>query len=163
MRASGLATAERRFSAMVSKCGPVPPQRPDLGPCWQWTGHLDCNGYGLFKITEGNRVLAHRYWFKILAGEIPGGLVLDHLCRNRRCVNPAHLEPVTNRTNTLRGESPTAVAYVAGRCFRGHALVHGNVYRVGHSRTCRTCNLVSTKMCLLRRKRFDIEEAQEAA
>jgi hypothetical protein len=72
--------------------------------CWLWTGEMNRNGYGRVR-SDGKRVMAHRRAWELLRGPIPTGLVLDHLCRNRHCCNPAHLEPVTVRENTLRGEA----------------------------------------------------------
>ena len=69
--------------------------------CWEWSAALDRNGYGAFRF-EGRMRLAHRISWFLHHGSFPE-LQLDHLCRNRKCVNPAHLEPVTNRENTIRG------------------------------------------------------------
>ncbi len=79
-----------------------------LGDCWLWAAGLDGHGYGQFRVgsrTDGTRrmVRAHRWAYEHLVGVIPDGLDLDHLCRTPRCVNPAHLEPVTNRENSRRG------------------------------------------------------------
>jgi len=78
--------------------------------CWGWTGAKTKaeNGYGQFRGGEGQgrrrkRVVAHRFAYELAVGPVPHGLVLDHVCRNRLCVNPDHLEPVTMRENTARG------------------------------------------------------------
>lgn len=72
--------------------------------CWEWQGELNRNGYGRVWVN-GRRLMAHRVAYQLLVGEIPEGLVLDHLCKVRRCCNPDHLEPVTVRENTLRGDA----------------------------------------------------------
>lgn len=72
--------------------------------CWTWTGGDSGNGYGKVRF-QGKMHMAHRLIYTLLIGEIPEGMVLDHLCRNRRCVNPHHLEPVTVKENTHRGEA----------------------------------------------------------
>lgn len=75
--------------------------------CWQWTGFVLASGYGQIasrvKPTSSGTRLAHRVAYELLIGDIPEGLVLDHLCRNRTCVNPWHLDPVTPLVNTRRG------------------------------------------------------------
>ncbi len=68
------------------------------GSCWEWKGALDSGGYGMIRGE-----MAHRYAYKLFKGDIPTGLTIDHLCRNRKRVNPNHLEPVTNRENIRRG------------------------------------------------------------
>jgi hypothetical protein len=69
--------------------------------CWEWQGHLDIGGYGTFSFNN-KPVKAHRFSFEYHNGPIPKGLELDHLCRNRACVNPYHLEPVTRQINESR-------------------------------------------------------------
>lgn len=81
--------------------------RRTLTGCWEWQGNVDSHGYGQ-TLYLGRRIGAHRFAYLLLVGEIPAGLVLDHRCRNRLCVNPDHLEPTTNRENVLRGEGITA-------------------------------------------------------
>lgn len=74
----------------------------DTGECWEWTAQLNADGYGRF--WDGERmVMAHRWAYEALEAPIPGGLQIDHLCRNTACVNPDHLEPVDNKTNSHRG------------------------------------------------------------
>lgn len=102
--------------------------------CWEWTGPKHHNGYGACSKTAGtNR--AHRAAYKLLVGPIPEGLVLDHLCRVRHCVNPAHMEPVTDDENRRRGHA------VITHCPAGHEYTPENTYvtpRTG-TRQCRKC------------------------
>lgn len=78
------------------------------GTCWEWQGGVDPNGYGRFHI-DGRMLGAHRVAYELIAGAvIPAGHDIDHLCRNRRCVRPSHLEAVTRRENLMRGETLTA-------------------------------------------------------
>lgn len=95
-----------RFWAKVNKDGPIPPLRPDLGPCWVWTGCRHPLGYGQFSLPRDGgpfkHVAAHRFAYELLIGPVPDGLELDHLCRHPPCVNPAHNEPVTHEENMRR-------------------------------------------------------------
>ena len=88
-----------RYWAKVNKNGPVPPHRPDLGPCWIWTGALSA-GYGRFRMGD-QKVLygAHRLAYEMAVGQIPEGMDACHRCDNPPCVNPAHLEPGSRRFN----------------------------------------------------------------
>lgn len=88
--------------------------------CWEWVGATS-DGYGHFQ-WQGRNVRAHRYLWERVRGPIPTGLVIDHLCRNRRCVNPNHLEVVTFRENILRGVGAGAQAARITHCAAGHAL-----------------------------------------
>lgn len=111
--------------------------------CWPWPGRRDGGGYGII-YRDGRNHRAHRLIYESAKGKVPEGLVLDHLCRNPPCVNPAHLEPVTNRENTLRGIGPTAIHARATHCPSGHPYTPENVARwrkaEPDSRQCRECN-----------------------
>lgn len=106
--------------------------------CWEWQGTVNSNGYGSIGHL-GKRMSTHRLSYELHVGPIPEGLVIDHLCRNRACCNPAHLEPVTQGENTRRGEPAQRT-----HCPQGHAYDGDNVriyidpsgYR---HRGCKTC------------------------
>lgn len=112
----------------------------DVGDCWEWRGWINGMGYGGFYAAKrcgaSTTTLPHRLAYELVVGVIPDGLVLDHLCRNPPCVNPAHLEPVTNAENIRRGIQATKT-----HCERGHPLSGDNLYvnPSTRKRTCRTC------------------------
>ncbi len=105
--------------------------------CWQWQGTTS-KGYGLFWDGERTQV-AHRVVYELLNGQIAAGLTLDHLCRNRSCVRPKHMEPVTNRVNILRGEGITARLARRTHCPNGHAYSAENTRYYQGRRYCRAC------------------------
>jgi hypothetical protein len=108
--------------------------------CWLWTACERGKGYGSFWFG-GKMNQAHRVAREVLVGEIPRGLQTDHLCRVRRCVNPEHLEPVTSRENTLRGDTAPAANVAKTHCPQGHPYDEGNTYVArGGDRKCRRCD-----------------------
>jgi hypothetical protein len=107
------------------------------GECWMWTGTKN-RGYGQFRLVEG-RVYAHRWAYEFFRGPIPDGLTLDHLCRNRACVNPDHLEPVTMRVNLLRCDAVSTQYVGITHCKDGHEFTEANTIRVPKGRSCRAC------------------------
>ena len=113
--------------------------------CIEWLSGLAGSGYGHFHTTQGpgvpaRDVYAHRWSYEYHVGPIASGLHIDHLCRNRKCVNPDHLEVVTQRENTLRGVGFAAKNAVKTRCPHGHAYSPDNTYVDSKGyRHCRTC------------------------
>lgn len=110
----------------------------DENGCWLWPTRLDRDGYGSIRV-DGRHRSAHRVSYETFIGPIPDGLVIDHLCRRRNCVNPSHLEAVSQRENVLRGSSLFAQRAKATHCKRGHPFDEANTYRWGSFRACRMC------------------------
>jgi hypothetical protein len=125
---------EQRFWAKVNK----------TETCWLWTAYVSPKGYGTFSFG-GKACASHRFSYQMLIGPIPDGLQIDHLCRVRHCVNPAHLEPVTSLENSRRGIAglvTTLRQKSKTHCPRGHPYDEANTYtypRTG-ARRCRACH-----------------------
>ncbi len=106
--------------------------------CIVWQGYLYDKGYGQIWIAR-KKQRVHRVAYELANGPIADGLVLDHLCRNRACCNPKHLEAVTHRVNILRGEGASALAVAKTHCIRGHELNETNALIAKGRRQCRLC------------------------
>ena len=113
----------------------------DAHGCWVWDRWKCHQGYGRASIGGGSTktVVAHRVAYEVFVGPIPEGLTLDHLCRNRACVNPYHMDPVTHRVNILRGEGACARNARKTHCKRGHEFTPENTYWSARGRGCLTC------------------------
>ena len=96
--------------------------------------------YPRFKV-DGDRIMAYRYFYELVKGKIPDNLQIDHLCRNTRCVNPDHLEPVTIKENVLRGMGITAINARKTHCKNGHALIGTNLIAYSLKRGQRICKI----------------------
>lgn len=122
------------------------------GECWRWTDALTTHGYGQLWLS-GRYISAHRIAWTIAYGPIPDGLLIDHLCRNRACVNAAHLDLVTQRENVVRGDSAACVRTrrdAQTECLRGHEYTPENtrISRAGY-RFCRACERMRAEQKML--------------
>ncbi len=137
--------AMERFWSKVDKNGPVGQHRPDLGPCWVWIAGKRADGYGRFDVN-GRPERAHRFSFEMTSGAIPKDMVLDHLCRNRACVNPDHLQLTTRKGNAVApgsmvGRTTGEKNRAKTHCPKGHEYTPENT-RVSKRglRHCKECN-----------------------
>ena len=143
--------AEERFWEKVDRQG--------SDECWPWKASRHANGYGKFGLHHPTVVYAHRYAYELLIGPIPAGLALDHLCHNadrscpgksacqhRRCVNPTHLEPVTNEENLRRSAARVT------HCPRGHPYDEQNTRIIRGARTCRICGRAAKRQAYAKAK-----------
>ena len=125
--------AKKRFFQKIKK----------VNKCWEWQGCISSKGYGTFGFF-GKWCKAHRASYMLFVGKIPEGLTIDHKCKNKKCVNPEHLRPMTMRDNILLGENCAAVNAKKTHCKRGHEFLKENIYPLKmkngrNSRSCRIC------------------------
>ena len=154
-RSRGFCSSHYSRAIRAGELSVIQPQRPDderfwanvdaSGDCWEWTSALHPSGYGYFTAKGRKSWRAHRYAWTLLVGEIATGMTLDHRCRNRRCVNPDHLEPVTSEENNLRSGSFSAINARKTHCKYGHEFTPENTYvqynKGKPGRRCRACHL----------------------
>lgn len=131
---------ENRFWSMVNK----------TEGCWNWLGSTCNDGYGRISTSKaGKYIYAHRFSFELKNGQIPSGMTIDHICRNRKCVNPDHLRVVSNRENILSGISPSAFHAKQTHCIHGHPFSGDNlIIRKSGGRDCKECKRNRQKMNL---------------
>lgn len=146
-------------------CGPSPSDfarfmakiRKDQSGCWLWNAAKDADGYGVFYL-HGKNPRAHRASLALHGVDIPPGTVVDHICRNRSCVNPSHLRPVDRLTNVHENSSaPAHLNSLKTHCLRGHALAGENLWtRRDGRRYCRACH------ALRQRETYRLRKASSA-
>jgi hypothetical protein len=131
-------SAAERFWERVVKRGP--------DECWGWKGFVQINGYGTYKHKAFTTVAAHRIAYELTYGPVPRHLQMDHLCRNRGCVNPNHVEPVTQQENIRRGTGISVLNAAKTHCPKGHVYAGKNV-RISPKgyRFCRECARVHSE------------------
>lgn len=113
--------------------------------CWIWNGVPSTSGYGKISI-ENTPKYTHRVMFEYYYGQICPDLQIDHLCKNKLCVNPIHLEQVSQKTNILRSECPSAINARKTHCKRGHEFNDTNTAIVKNRRVCRSCRRMRLQM-----------------
>lgn len=130
-------TIEERFFEKIEK----------INSCWIWKSTITPTGYGHFSTGGTNqRELAHRFSYELHKGKIPERLVVDHLCRNRSCVNPDHLQIVTQQENVLRGIGAAAINARKTHCVKGHSFEEMAYVNHKGQRICNECKRIATRI-----------------
>lgn len=132
----GAGTALRFWSKVLKRDG---------SGCWIWLGAMHRLGYGMFRVGTKTK-LAHRVAYEMEVGPVPSGLQLDHLCRNRKCVKPTHLEAVTSRENLMRGQTLARKNASKTACKNGHPFDTLNTIARGESAQWRRCRICQRKV-----------------
>ena len=127
---------------MAERCVPlivrIMERVKNVDSCWEWTGSFNHNGYGYISINNKTK-RSHRISYELFKGKIPEGLQIHHECRNRKCVNPEHLEAVTCKVNLNRGINAMSLRT---HCPQGHEYTSDNLVKRKYGRDCATCNRV---------------------
>ena len=123
-----------------------------ISGCWIWLGIPDKDGYGRFRIRK-SQMPAHRVVYEFMKSPIPVGLTLDHKCRNKICVNPNHLEPVTNKINILRGVGAAAINSRKTQCLNKHRLSSDNLVKSYLNKGQRVCAICFKEYCRIWKER----------
>lgn len=118
--------------------------------CWEWQGYINDSGYGIFAINRGDRLRAHRVSYSVFKNTPNIKMIIDHICRNRKCVNPDHLREVTPQINQIENSASKAFFHsIKDSCPKGHKYDPTNKY---DGRRCRECGREANKRYALRRK-----------
>jgi hypothetical protein len=129
--------------------------------CWEWTGQISEDGYGKVPISRGRYALVHIVSYRLAAGVIPSGSELDHLCRNRKCFNPKHLEAVTHKVNVNRGLLPAMMrdkSAAQTHCKNGHPFSGENLILQGPEKKFRVCRICRSER---QRRRYHQRKLKE--
>jgi hypothetical protein len=149
-----MSEAEQQFWSKVHKSS---------DGCWLWSGYVGREGYGRTYYAGRKGLSVHRLAYELSVGPIPPGLVIDHLCRVHNCVNPDHLEPVTNRENVLRGIGLAVIHKNTTQCPQGHPYSSDNTYISPQGkRGCRVCRNKASREWLHRSREATRAREQHA-